>query len=141
MSENEEPRVAVLASQVASLRAEVERLRRENRRWARMAGTDGLTGLPNKISFVRAYLPQALARASEEGQSIGMILIAADNLGEINEEFGREAGDAVIRQLASLIRARFLIDVAQLNKIQGRPFTVGEVLSEIAALAAKGEAA
>jgi len=44
-------------------------------------------------------------------------------------------------QLALLLRARFLREVAQLNKIQGRPFTVSEVLAEITRLTAEGDAA
>ena len=40
-------------------------------------------------------------------------------------------------QLAMLIRARFSANVAQFNKVQGRPFTVGELLREIRALTAE----
>ena len=40
-------------------------------------------------------------------------------------------------QLAMLIRARFPAQVVQFNKVQGRPFTVGELLREIRALTAE----
>ena len=38
-------------------------------------------------------------------------------------------------QLALLLRARFLVDAAQLDKVQGRPFKVAEVLERIRELA------
>jgi len=41
-------------------------------------------------------------------------------------------------QLAMLIRARFPAEVAQLNKVQGRPFTVEELLRKIRALISEG---
>jgi len=123
LAEHEGPRIAALESEAASLRAEVERLRKENRRWARLAGTDGLTGLPNKISFLRAFVPQTFTRASDEGQMVGMILIAADNLGEINEELGREAGDEIIRGLASLVQS-LMGDSGRLGHLDGTHFAV-----------------
>jgi 2-oxoglutarate ferredoxin oxidoreductase subunit alpha len=43
-------------------------------------------------------------------------------------------------QLAMLIRANYPATVVPLNKIQGRPFTVEEVLREIRALTAVGTA-
>jgi PleD family two-component response regulator len=46
-----EQRLLRLEQENQALRQEVERLRVENRRWARLAGTGALTGLPNKISF------------------------------------------------------------------------------------------
>ena len=42
-------------------------------------------------------------------------------------------------QLAMLIRARFPAKVVQVNKVQGRPFTVEELLHEIRALTKEGE--
>ena len=44
-------------------------------------------------------------------------------------------------QLAMLIRARFGIEVVPLNKVQGRPFTVDELLQAVQALAAPAETA
>ena len=40
-------------------------------------------------------------------------------------------------QLAMLIRAHYSVQVEQFNKVQGRPFTVGELLREIRALTAE----
>ena len=87
-----EERLRGLEAEIGSLNKEVERLRTENRRWAKMAGTDALTGLPNKISFVRALLPQMVERAAREEQPLGLVLLSADDLGEINQKHGRGIG-------------------------------------------------
>ena len=39
-------------------------------------------------------------------------------------------------QLALLIRSRYLLDVVQLNKVQGKPFSVSEVADTIEKLLA-----
>ena len=104
-SEQMTQRLQALETENRNLKQEVERLKGENRRWARLAGTDTLTGLPNKISFMRALVPQTLQRAAKEQKSIGFILMAADNLGPINETYGRSAGDQVLKGMATLLQA------------------------------------
>lgn len=115
--------VRALEAQVESLNQEVERLRAENRRWARVAGTDALTGLPNKISILRAFVPQALHKAQKKRESVGLVLISADNLGEINESFGREAGDEVIKGLGALIQS-LVRDEGRLGILDGSNFVL-----------------
>ncbi|HCR16324.1 MAG TPA: hypothetical protein DIU35_02480, partial [Candidatus Latescibacteria bacterium] len=96
--------IASLKKRIQDLEAEcqlqktkIDRLKKENRRWARLAGTEALTGLPNKISFLRALAPQAIQQAAKEKEPVGFILLSADNLGPINEGQGREAGDQIIK--------------------------------------------
>lgn len=115
--------VRALEAQVESLNQEVKRLRAENRRWARLAGTDVLTGLPNKISFLRAFVPQALQKARKKGEPVGLVLVSADNLGEINESFGREAGDEVIKGLGALIQS-LVGDEGRLGLLDGSNFVL-----------------
>jgi 2-oxoglutarate ferredoxin oxidoreductase subunit alpha len=38
-------------------------------------------------------------------------------------------------QLARLLRERYLVDVVQFNKVQGRPFTIAEINQRILELA------
>ena len=116
-------RLQALETENRNLKQEVERLKGENRRWARLAGTDTLTGLPNKISFMRALVPQTLQRAAKEQKSIGFILMAADNLGPINETYGRSAGDQVLKGMATLLQA-ILGGADRLGHIDGTYFAV-----------------
>ena len=57
------------------------------------------------------------------------------NLGEVLGRYTRVlVPELNTGQLAMLIRSRFLIDVAQLNKVQGTPFSVAEILATIETL-------
>jgi len=116
-------RLRDLEAENARLRKELERLQAENRRWARMAGTDALTGLPNKISFMRALVPQTLERAVKEELPVGLILFCADNLGSINEAHGREAGDQVLKELAGMLQP-LLGPESRVGHIDGAHFAV-----------------
>ena len=101
-SENDEL-VAKLQAEVAHLKDENQKLKANNRRWMRIAGTDSLTGLPNKIYFTTALLPQAIAHANEENEHVGCVMLAPDNLGEINKKFGRAGGDDIVKEVARFL--------------------------------------
>ncbi len=120
---DETGRLQSLEAEVASLQSEVARLREENRRWARLAGTDSLTGLPNKISFMRAFVPQTFKTASEEQQSVGLLLFSPDNLGVVNETHGREAGDQLLKGLGALIQS-LVGDSGRLGLLDGSNFVL-----------------
>jgi two-component system cell cycle response regulator len=96
---------------VLQLRAEVERLKRENerlkvsnRRWMRLAGTDALTGLPNRVYFTTALLPQLISQSNAELTPFACLILAPDQLGEVNQKFGREGGDEIIREVALFLK-------------------------------------
>ena len=80
----------------------------------------------NEKSAGRAWRP---AREHREG---------AANLGEVLGRYRQVlVPELNMGQLAMLIRARFPAEVVQINKVQGRPFTVGELLNKIRALTTK----
>lgn len=82
-----------------------QNLRDVNQRWARMIGTDRLTGLPNKTSFLEGLVPREIQQAQRNGDPVGFLLLSADNLGVINERHGRNAGDEVIHSLAECLQS------------------------------------
>lgn len=116
-------RVGALEQENARLRQEVERLREENRKWARLAGTDDLTGLPNRISFLRAIVPNEIRQALSEDKPISFVLMAADNLGEINQKHGRTAGDQIIKGLSEYLKA-ILGEDEKLGHLDGTNFAI-----------------
>jgi diguanylate cyclase (GGDEF)-like protein len=69
---------------------------------ARLATTDGLTGLYN-----RRYFEQALAfeceRARRLGRPLGLLMIDVDHFKRFNEEHGHLAGDVVLQLVASTL--------------------------------------
>ena len=116
-------RVQELEEELNTLREENRRLKDENRKWAKLAGTHGLTGLPNKISFLRALVPQAIHRAFKEQNPVGFVLISADEIGNINEARGREAGDEVIRGLGEMVTS-LLDETDRVGHLDGTHFAV-----------------
>ena len=118
-----EQHVQSLEQENHALRQEVTRLRTENRRWARLAGTDALTGLPNKISFLRALAPQAITAATQTQTALGFILLSADNLGPINETHGRIAGDQVLKGLGEFLKT-LLPENLILGHLDGSHFAI-----------------
>ncbi len=72
------------------LRAELERL----------AFEDPLTGLPNR-RLLRDRCEQALARATRRAeQAVALVYLDLDGFKPINDLFGHDAGDAVLREVA-----------------------------------------
>ncbi len=75
-----------------------ERKELQERVW-RQANFDALTGIPNRMLF-HDRLQQALARAAREGYEVALLFIDLDEFKEINDTFGHEAGDQLLREAA-----------------------------------------
>lgn len=116
-------KVRELESQLHTSHKESDRLREINYRWAQLAGTDRLTGLPNKLSFLQAIVPQEIQQAQYGNHPMGFILISGDNLGPINEQHGRDAGDNIIKTLAKALQSE-LKGEEQLGHLDGSNFAV-----------------
>ena len=69
----------------------------------RMARTDPLTGLWNRRAFEEA-IEDECARARRSVQPLSLVVIDLDNFKQINDRDGHDAGDLVLRQLATAIR-------------------------------------
>lgn len=67
---------------------------------------DALTGLWNNLASQQA-LESALADARRYGGAVSIFLLDIDHFKEINDEHGREAGDAVLKRLAHILEANF----------------------------------
>ena len=64
--------------------------------------TDPLTGLLNR-RYLREYLPRELTRARRNGASLAVIMIDIDLFKRVNDTFGHEAGDFVLREFGALL--------------------------------------
>ena len=93
-----------LQAEIERLKRENEKLRASNRRWMRIAGTDAQTGLPNKVFFTTALLPQFINQANADSVSFACLILAPDGLGEINERHGREGGDQIVKEMATFLK-------------------------------------
>lgn len=63
------------------------------------AATDPLTKALNRRSFLRL-----LDQAAASGQPFSLIMLDIDHFKSINDEFGHDVGDAVLREIAALVR-------------------------------------
>lgn len=68
-----------------------------------MAMHDALTGLPNRRAG-DAHLQQALRQAQENCASLSVALVDIDHFKQVNDRYGHEAGDQVLRDVAGLLR-------------------------------------
>jgi hemerythrin len=74
-----------------------------NRLLEEIALTDALTGLPNR-RHAMARLSQAWEESLRESTSLACMMVDADGFKQINDQYGHDAGDEVLRQLARQLR-------------------------------------
>lgn len=94
-------RVATLARRKRALEA-MQALIEES---LEQAVTDPLTGLYNR-RFLIGQLDSLLKRALHGGPPVGLVLFDIDHFKQINDQFGHDAGDAVLRELAARVAAQ-----------------------------------
>ena len=66
------------------------------------ANLDPLTGLYNR-RYLDITLARELARCEREGQSMSLMLIDIDHFKQVNDTFGHQAGDEVLKKLAVML--------------------------------------
>ena len=69
----------------------------------RLASTDALTGVPNR-RYVEEVIEGECARAIRHKRLLSVALLDVDELKGVNDEYGHNAGDEVLVQLAQLAR-------------------------------------
>ncbi|WP_167086741.1 putative bifunctional diguanylate cyclase/phosphodiesterase [Massilia frigida] len=97
----------------------------------RNAYYDSLTGLPNRVLF-RERLEHDVRRAARTEFALAVLFIDLDGFKEVNDRFGHDAGDLLLRQVAQRLQAcvRATDTVA---RIGGDEFTV--ILNEVSRIA------
>lgn len=68
-----------------------------------MAVTDGLTGLHNR-RYMESHLATLAEQASLRGKSLALMMLDIDYFKSINDSYGHDAGDDVLREFALRIR-------------------------------------
>jgi len=86
--------------ELLTLRAELVRHAKE---LERLATTDDLTGLCNRRHFL-ALAADALRQHGREQRPLALLIFDIDLFKSVNDRFGHDAGDAVIRHVAEVCR-------------------------------------
>ncbi len=79
-------------------------LQEQNLKLKHQATTDALTGLANRAAF-DATLAEQFAVAQEQDKPMAVLMIDVDKFKTVNDTYGHQTGDAVLRQLGKLLRA------------------------------------
>jgi diguanylate cyclase (GGDEF)-like protein len=69
---------------------------------SRQAQTDGLTGLANR-RLLAERLEDELIRATRNDTSVSLVMADIDNFKQINDTFGHQTGDAVLRAFSAAL--------------------------------------
>jgi diguanylate cyclase (GGDEF)-like protein len=69
-----------------------------------LARTDALTGLANHRAF-RERLESDTARARRTGLPVSLVMIDLDHFKRVNDTWGHQGGDAVLREVARRLQA------------------------------------
>ncbi len=88
----------------------------------RMAQTDPLTGLANRRFFMEQS-EREISRTARYGGPIGVFMIDIAHFKEINDTYGHDSGDTVLKHLSDLFRYE-LRDIDIIGRLGGEEFAV-----------------
>lgn len=89
----------------------------------RLAGTDELSGVANR----RAFLERAeaeIARARRTSHPMAVLMFDIDRFKSVNDNYGHDSGDQVIRAMASILVEAIRDDVDAVGRLGGEEFAV-----------------
>ncbi len=102
---------AAVAVQNSQLYDETKELY-EKTRWLSM--TDPMTGLFNQ-RYLAEKLPQEVERAERIGQPLSLLMLDSDTLKSINDRYGHDTGDRMIRAIAEVLKSHTRIGDAAIR--------------------------
>lgn len=87
------------------IRRYAAKLASTNRKLQNMAMTDFLTGLPNRRSALQR-LKNLVAEVQRYGEPLSCLMIDIDHFKQINDTYGHDCGDSVLRQITKLFEEK-----------------------------------
>lgn len=91
-------------------------------RVVRMATTDPLTGLPNRMHF-RECAERTIARGRAEGRLVGLASLDLDGFKHVNDTLGHAAGDELLTRISARLHT-FAADDVTIGRLGGDEFGV-----------------
>ncbi|MBD5655328.1 MAG: diguanylate cyclase, partial [Candidatus Eremiobacteraeota bacterium] len=106
---------------VEALARGIERTEREMR-VERLAYSDSLTALPNRIS-VLSRLDEALAQAEQTGTRAAVLFLDIDGFKNVNDTVGHRGGDVVLAEVAQRLRGTLRLQ-EYIGRLGGDEFAI-----------------
>lgn len=91
------------ASAFLEIISEVQKQRESEENLRYLAYTDSLTGLPNNRAFAEAF-QVVVDEASVPGEQVGLVLADIDGLKYVNDTYGHDKGNELIKKVAEVLR-------------------------------------
>jgi diguanylate cyclase (GGDEF)-like protein len=111
-----------IKAKTAALQASLQELETANARLDRLARTDPLTGLPNRLAFF-GLAPRETERASRYGRPLSLAIFDLDNFKAINDRYGHASGDMALKHFATTV-TKLLRPSDLFARIGGEEFAV-----------------
>ena len=102
--------------------SDIENRKLRERRLSYLAFHDELTSLPNRTLFMDR-LERAVAMARRRGTQLAALMLDLDGFKDVNDKFGHEAGDLLLKGVAGRLKA-CLRDADTLSRHGGDEFAV-----------------
>ena len=83
--------------------SDITQERRQHEQLERAAHYDALTGVPNRV-LLADRMRQAIAQTQRKGDLLAVCYLDIDGFKPINDNFGHEAGDSLLLQMAERLR-------------------------------------
>ena len=111
---------------IKRLQEELEERERQlleaNERLRHMSRTDGLTGLDNR-RYVEQQIDLMFAHGERLSEPLSCVMCDLDRFKSVNDEFGHHAGDAVLKQFATILK-REAREIDRVGRYGGEEFIV-----------------
>jgi diguanylate cyclase (GGDEF)-like protein len=111
-----------LSKDVEEIRKFATELAVNNRKLQQAVMTDPLTGLPNR-RYALDRLEQEVAAAKRRSGGAAIMIVDIDHFKKVNDQYGHDVGDAVLRHISGLLRAKARLQDA-ICRMGGEEFLV-----------------
>lgn len=125
-TDSEIRQICLVIYDVTDVATNRNQLQAANAQLQQLSSTDRLTGLYNRGHW-EACLQLSHARHQRYGNATSLVMFDIDHFKRVNDTYGHQAGDAVIRQVARLVREQ-IRDTDVAGRYGGEEF--GVVLSD-----------
>jgi diguanylate cyclase (GGDEF)-like protein/PAS domain S-box-containing protein len=113
----------VLAGDITEARNARIALEAINEKLARESATDYLTGLSNRRVFSERS-EAASRRFKEAGEAYGLILLDLDDFKQVNDAYGHDVGDEVLRAVGGVLKDQLRCDRDIAARLGGEEFAI-----------------